>query len=82
MELTTSWEEKGIEKGRREGRQEGQQEGLQQLILRQLRRRFGSLAPEIEPRICQLPVEKLEVLGEALLDFASAADLGAWLASN
>jgi predicted transposase YdaD len=75
MELTTSWKEEGIEIGRREGRQEG----WRQLILRQSRLRLGPLAPEIESAIDQLPIERLEELGEVSVDFTSAADLKNWL---
>ena len=65
-----------------EGRQEGQEEGRQReaaLVLRQLRRRCGTLDPEQEARIQTLSVTDLEALGEALLDFQTAADLTAWL---
>jgi hypothetical protein len=77
MELTTSWKEEGIAIGRQEG---WQREG--QLILRQLQRRFGILTPEIEKCVAQLPIDKLEALGESLLDFASVANLRTWLAAN
>ena len=77
MELTTSWEEKGIEKGLKEGLHRECQ-----LVVRQLRRRFGPLTPAIESRISSLPVDHLEALGESLLDFASVADLSAWLAAH
>jgi Domain of unknown function (DUF4351) len=49
------------------------------LILRQLTRRIGMLAPNIESQISTLSVSQLESLGEALLDFSSAADLDEWL---
>jgi predicted transposase YdaD len=81
MELTTSWKEEGIEIGRREGRREGQQEGLRrerQLVLRLLRRRFGRLTPEIESAVEALPVDRIEDLGEASVDFTSVADLENW----
>jgi hypothetical protein len=52
------------------------------LILRQLTRRIGMLAPNIESQIATLPVSQLESLGEALLDFSSAADLDEWLRSH
>jgi predicted transposase YdaD len=78
MELTTSWKEEGMEIGRQEGRQEGLQRE-QQFILRLLKRRFGDLAPELESAIGQLPVDRLEELGEAYVDFPSIADLKRWL---
>lgn len=52
------------------------------MILRQLKRRFGPLVPEREARITALPLERLEDLGEALLDFTTSADLDAWLARH
>ena len=33
-------------------------------------------------RLDELPVDKLDELGEALLDFASVADLEAWLSQH
>lgn len=71
MEIVTSWMERGIEQGK--------QQGEVALILRQLNRRFRVVTPEVEARIPSLSVEQLENLGEALLDFADAADLSAWL---
>jgi hypothetical protein len=37
------------------------------------------LAPNIESQIATLSVAQLESLGEALLDFSTAADLDEWL---
>jgi predicted transposase/invertase (TIGR01784 family) len=62
-----------------EGRQEGRQEGETTLILRQLTRRMGTLAPELEERIRGLSIAQLEDLAEALLDFSQPADLVTWL---
>lgn len=68
-----------ILKGRQEGRQEGRHEGMLELIMRLLERRVGEIAPELQTRIRRLSIEQLENLGEAVLDFASASDLMAWL---
>ncbi len=65
--------------GRQEGRQEGRQAEAYGLILRQLRRRFGSLTAVQQEQLAALSVDHLEVLGEALLDFQCLADLDAWL---
>ncbi len=70
-----------------EGRQVGLQEGLQEgraeegrsLVLRQLNRRVGTIAPELKTKIDTLTIAQLEDLGEALLDFTSVTDLEAWL---
>ena len=58
------------------------QTGEQALILRQLTRRVGSLAPEMLVQVQALSLAQLESLGEALLDFAEAGDLVRWLEGN
>jgi predicted transposase YdaD len=65
-----------------EGRQEGRQREASALILRQIQRRFGTLAAPQRARVQALPVEPLEDLGEALLDFTAPADLDAWLGEH
>jgi predicted transposase YdaD len=69
----------GRQEGREEGRQEGRQEGELELALRLLRRRCGELTPQQASRIRALPLERLEALAEALLDFQNLQDLDAWL---
>ncbi|NET60817.1 MAG: DUF4351 domain-containing protein [Symploca sp. SIO2E6] len=44
-----------------------------------LTRRVGSLPQLLQDQIKQLPLEALEELGEALLDFAAMDDLVQWL---
>jgi len=66
-----------------EGRQEGRQEESVQLTLRLLRRRFGApLISTHQQQIRRLSLEQAEALIEALLDFQTPDDLGAWLASQ
>ncbi len=65
--------------------QRGEQRGLQRersLIFRLLARRIGELTPETRSQFECLSLEHLELLGEALLDFSSAADLENWLRSR
>lgn len=65
-----------------EGIQEGEGRGKQReksLILRLLNRRVGELPQDVRQQVEALPLEQLENLGEALLDFSSMADLQAWL---
>ncbi|BAC08224.1 DUF4351 domain-containing protein, partial [Thermosynechococcus vestitus] len=68
---------------REEGLQEGLEQGLQQgealVILRLLRRRFGSVPSELEERIQQLSAPQIEALAEALLDFRELEEVAAWL---
>jgi predicted transposase/invertase (TIGR01784 family) len=59
--------------------QEGQEQGERNLILKLLTRRLGKLPAEIIKQIEALSLEKLEALGEALLDFSALNDLTAWL---
>ena len=52
------------------------------VTLRQLNRRCGPLSAATTAQIQALPLEQLEALAEALLDFTGPADLSAWLAAN
>ena len=86
--------EKGLDMGRQEGRMEGRQEGIERgldkgrqegqvfLIVRLLRRRWGTLAPELEMRLSRLSLPQLEMLGERILDFADPSALQRWLDDN
>ena len=76
------WLAEGRQEGREEGREEGRQQEAASVILRQLARRCGPLSESTTARIQSLPLEQLETLAEALLDFQSADDLAAWLASS
>jgi predicted transposase YdaD len=62
--------------------EEGRQEGEASVTLRQLNRRCGPLSDATAARIKALPLEQLEALAEALLDFSGPADLAAWLAEH
>ena len=76
------WLAEGRQEGLQEGRQEGRQEGEAAVTLRQLARRCGPLSEATTARIQSLPLEQLESLAEALLDFQGADDLTTWLAAN
>ena len=75
-----------IEEGRLEGRLEGEAHGRAAqagaFTLRQLNRRCGPLSEATSDRIQALPLQQLEALAEALLDFTGPADLAAWLAAH
>ncbi|MFQ3613863.1 MAG: DUF4351 domain-containing protein [Cyanobacteriota bacterium] len=64
-----------------ESERQGIQQGEAELTLRLLRRKLGSLPEELESQIRSLPVERLEELSEALLEFETLADLTTWLNS-
>jgi predicted transposase YdaD len=83
-----------LDRGRQEGEARGRQEGEAQgeargraaeaaaVTLRQLNRRCGPLSDATTAEIQALPLERLEALAEALLDFGGPADLAVWLAEH
>ncbi len=69
-------------RGDAQGEARGEAQGEAKVTLRQLSRRCGPLSAEQESLIRSLPLERLEALAEALLDFEDMADFNAWLAAN
>ena len=61
---------------------EGRQAEASSVALRFLNRRCGPLSEATTAQIQALPLEQLEALADALLDFQGLADLAAWLAAN
>jgi predicted transposase YdaD len=62
-----------------EGRVEGRVEEARGLVIRLLTRKLGNISPNLLAKIEALPVERVEVLGEDLLDFSSITNLEQWL---
>jgi predicted transposase YdaD len=62
--------------------EEGEALGEAKVTLRQLKRRCGPLSEATTARIQALPLEQLEALAEALLDFSGPQDLTTWLAEH
>lgn len=73
--FVTSFEEIGHERGLAEGLIQERRA----LVLRQLDRKVGPLAPEVRERVAALSPERLLDLSDALLDFAGLPDLTTWL---
>ena len=71
MPYVTSWERRGIEQGLALGKL--------QLVLQLLTVKFGSLDESLVARVKQLPVQKIEKLAEALLNFSEVSELERWL---
>ena len=83
-----------LDRGRQEGEARGRQEGEAQgeargraaeaaaVTLRQLNRRCGPLSDATTAEIQALPLERLEALAEALLDFGGPAHLAVWFAEH
>ncbi len=59
--------------------QQGRRQGKQDTVMRQLRRRFGFVFPELQGQIQSLSMQQLDNLSEVLLDFTDATDLVFWL---
>ena len=68
--------------GEDRGRMEGRRAEACNVTLRQLERRCSPLSDATTARIQALPLEQLEALAEALLDFNGPGDLTAWLAAH
>lgn len=68
-----------ISLARREGIEIGREEGIGILVKRQIRRKFGEIAPEVQTKIEQLSLEKLDILGDEIFDLATIVDLENWL---
>jgi predicted transposase YdaD len=75
-------EARGKALGEARGKALGEARGEAKVTLRLLARRCGSLSAATTTRIEALPLEQLEALAEALLDFGGPDDLAAWLAAH
>jgi len=86
MEIVTSWMREGIEQGIERGIERGIEQGIERgersLVLRLLNRRVGQISNSIRSQLDLLSLEQLELLGEALLDFRTIADLETWLQNH
>ena len=74
MEFTNSWREEGLAKGLEQNRHR-----MAATLLGLLRRRVGEVPEAVGARVENLPIERLEQLAGALLDFTASADLERWL---
>jgi predicted transposase/invertase (TIGR01784 family) len=72
----------GIELQQTRVYQDAKAEEAISLVLRLLTRKVGIITPQIQTRISALKIDRVESLGEALLDFTSMADLEAWFSQN
>jgi hypothetical protein len=74
MQVTTSWEEKGIEKG--------VERGQRSLLSLQLEQKVGQLPDSLNDRLATLSLDQLSSLAVALLNFTTIDDLNHWLEIN
>lgn len=70
VEMITSWEQRGIELGK------------EQMVLRIMRKRFGSVSDKEIERVDQLSSEQLDNLADALLDEETPLSLDDWLSTH
>ncbi|MCT7950176.1 Rpn family recombination-promoting nuclease/putative transposase [Ancylothrix sp. C2] len=76
-------DQKGVLRlGLREGREQGLREGQTTLILRLLNRRLGEVPADIQDQINSLTLEKLNSLGETILELTNFSQLSEWLQAN
>ncbi|RIZ69518.1 MAG: DUF4351 domain-containing protein [Methylococcales bacterium] len=84
QEISAEERKEGELIGEQKGLQKGLQEECVKLLSRLLRRKFG-VQPELETLLQDFPnypLEKLEDLADALLDFNAMADLETWLTDH
>jgi predicted transposase/invertase (TIGR01784 family) len=70
------------QEGEERGRFEARQQEAATLVIKLLTRKLGDLVMPFTSQVSDLPVESIEALGEALLDFQSIADLERWFEQN
>lgn len=70
MEMTTSWEERGLARGHA------------QAVIRILRKRFGQVPTKLSEDVATLTTDRLAELLDASLDFANLAEAEAWVSAQ
>ncbi len=65
--------------GKQIGKQQGEQLEAQKIVKRLLNRRVGEIDSSLIQQIEALPIQELEDLTDALLDFSTVTDLQQWL---
>ena len=65
-----------------EGFQEGLAKGYMEVILRQIRKRFGQVPPDVGTAIRALPAEQVLELAGVLFEIATLKELRVWLGAH
>jgi hypothetical protein len=79
LEKLQAAEQQGEVRGEVKGKNQGRVEEARALVIRLLTRKLGNISPLLLAKIETLPLDRVESLGEALLDFNSIDNLEAWL---
>jgi predicted transposase YdaD len=74
QDILAQGEQLGIQRGRVEGRTDE----ARSMVTRLLTKRFGNIPVELQTQVNALSVDRIESLGEDLLDFTNISDLQAW----
>lgn len=82
VQFMSRYELRGWERGLEEGREEGREQGQQELLLQMITGRWGDIDEALQTKVRGLTGEQVIALGKALFDFATGADLEAWLATH
>lgn len=72
----------GEVKGKTQGLAEGRVGEARTLIIRLLNKKLGNVSPKLLAKIEALSLDRVESLGEDLLDFTSIANLEQWFSQN
>ena len=72
----------GRKQGHRKGIRQGSRDGQISLILRVLKHRWGTLAPQLEARLSKLSLTQLESWGDMILELPDPSALQQWLGKN
>jgi len=78
MTIAERLRQEGEIKGRQEGRLEGIGIGRSELILKLLKKRFGSLSPALKRKLNESGVDVLDRFGESIFDFESMEEAEKW----
>ena len=65
-----------------EGEVRGRTNEGRSLVLKLLTRKLGNISREIQAQVNSLTLDRVESLGEDLLDFTQMEDLNSWLATD
>ena len=71
-----------LAEGEVKGETQGRVKEARTLIIRLLTKKLGNISPKLLTKIEALSLDRVESLGEDLLDFTSIANLEQWLIQN
>jgi len=86
MQITNQWAERAEQAGEERGLKLGEERGIRRgeaaMLLRLIARKLGPIPSPVQDQIAELSQEKLEQLGDALMEFAGIEQLRGWLSER